>query len=83
MRIAGGAKHVEAEDAQCCKSDDGEYDLTDEIFYFATHFKNSFYHIFALVFMLVRDLTFSFSYHNTTESHIKQANKIHVLHDVL
>ena len=34
--------------------------MTVEIFYFATHFKNSFYNIFELVFMLVRDLTFSF-----------------------
>lgn len=48
---ARGAKHIEAEDAQGCKGNDGEHDLTDEIFYFATHFENSFY-VIDLVFDL-------------------------------
>ena len=46
-----GAKHIEAEEAQGCKCDNGEHDLTNEIFYFATHFENSFY-IIVLIFEL-------------------------------
>ena len=46
------AEHVKAEDAQRCKRDDGKYDLADKILYFVTHFENSFYNKFELIYSL-------------------------------